>query len=135
VEERDDGTLVTFAGDEARPSICYGDRRRGGRRRRAGRPGAALGDGLVTLGAMGWGLVGSGSSPWCGWSAEAVNTTPPRWCWIRGAFGSGEHGSTAPLFHPLERLLQPGDLVLDLGSRGHPGHCCRATRRVRAVGV
>ena len=32
------------------------------------------------------------------------------------AFGSGEHGSTRVALSLLERLIQPGDLVLDLGS-------------------
>jgi ribosomal protein L11 methyltransferase len=32
------------------------------------------------------------------------------------AFGSGEHGSTRIALSLLERLVQPGDLVLDLGS-------------------
>ena len=117
VEERDDGTLVTFAEDE--------------------RTAEALVAALVAEGAA---PVETSRRP-----LEAVDWTT-RWrdglgprhfsrltvvpSWIElppgggptvvldpeSAFGSGEHGSTRAALTLLERHLRPGDRVLDLGS-------------------
>jgi ribosomal protein L11 methyltransferase len=117
VEERDDGTLVTFAEDER------------------------AADALVAA------LAAEGEAPvaTCRRLLEAVDWTT-RWrdglgarhfgrltvvpSWIEmpahdgpavvldpeSAFGSGEHGSTRAALTLLERHLRPGDRVLDLGS-------------------
>lgn len=118
VEERDDGTLVTFAADESaaealmvaienaggapvemarRPldSVDWSTRWRDGLRpRRFGR--------LIVVPS---------------WSDDAVRMDG---CSVvldpEMAFGSGEHGSTRAALTLLERWVRPGDRVLDLGS-------------------
>jgi ribosomal protein L11 methyltransferase len=117
VEERDDGTLVTFAEDER------------------------AADALVAA------LAAEGEAPVATsrWPLEPVDWTT-RWrdglgprhfgrltvapSWIElpaddgpavvldpeSAFGSGEHGSTRAALTLLERHLRPGDRVLDFGS-------------------
>jgi ribosomal protein L11 methyltransferase len=117
VEERDDGTLVGFAENEAEAgrltaavesqaggpvevsrrrleSVDWSTRWRDGLApRRVGR---------LTI-APSWLLAGGGDGP-------AVVVDPET------AFGSGEHGSTRGALALLERHLRPGDRVLDLGS-------------------
>lgn len=117
VEERDDGTLVTFAPDEAAADdlIAELDREVDGpaetsRRRiepvdwstrwRDGLGARSFGRLTVT---PSWSSVPNGAGP-------VVVLDPET------AFGSGEHGSTRVALALLERLVQPGDLVLDLGS-------------------
>jgi ribosomal protein L11 methyltransferase len=118
VEEQDDGTLVTFAEDEAAadtliaslagsPDPSATARRRaldvidwttrwrdGIEARRFGR--------LVV--APSW--VDAGAGP-----GDVVVVVDPEM-----AFGTGEHGSTRAALALLERHLRPGDTVLDLGS-------------------
>jgi ribosomal protein L11 methyltransferase len=118
VEERDDGTLVTFAEDEPtataliaalsaaegapvdaqwRPieSVDWSTRwREGLGARRFGR--------LIVM--PSWMSVEADGD------ATAVVLDP------ENAFGSGEHGSTRAALVLLERYLHPGDRVLDLGS-------------------
>jgi ribosomal protein L11 methyltransferase len=118
IEERDDGTLVTFAEDEAGartliqalaqsadPSATAGLRslemvdwstrwRDGLGPRRFGR--------LVV--AQSWSDAGAAAD-------EVVVTLDPEM-----AFGSGEHGSTRAALALLVRHLEPGQSVLDLGS-------------------
>ena len=121
VEERDDGTLVTFAEDEAGADAL------------AGALDAALAE------------AGGGPVESCRRPLEAVDWST-RWrdglgarrfgrltvvpSWVahdsaggpvvvldpESAFGSGEHGSTRAALTLLERHLRPGAHVLDLGS-------------------
>jgi ribosomal protein L11 methyltransferase len=118
VEERDDGTLVSFAPDEAsaealmaqlgrdvdaaaatsrRPleAVDWSTRWRDGlRARRFGR--------LTVL--PSW--LPQASSP----DPHTVVLDP------ESAFGSGEHGSTRVALTLLEHFIEPGDQVIDLGS-------------------
>jgi ribosomal protein L11 methyltransferase len=118
VEERDDGTLVTFAPDEAsaealiarlgrdvdaaaetrrRPleQVDWSTRWRDGlHARRFGR--------LTVL--PSWLPQASAPDP------HTVVIDP------ESAFGSGEHGSTRVALALLEQLIEPGDEVIDLGS-------------------
>ena len=118
VEERDDGTLVTFAPDEAAADELIAE---------IGR--AAEGDAAETtrrriepvdwtirwrdgLGARSFGRLTVAPS----WidplpTDDIVVVLDPE-----TAFGSGEHGSTRVALALLERRVKPGDTVLDLGS-------------------
>lgn len=117
VEERDDGTLVTFAEDE--------------------RAAEAL---VAALAAEGETPVATSRRPLepVDWTTRWRDGLGPRHfgrlivapSWIalppgggpvvvldpESAFGSGEHGSTRAALTLLERHLRPGDRVLDLGS-------------------
>jgi ribosomal protein L11 methyltransferase len=117
VEERDDGTLVTFAEDE--------------------RAADAL---VAALAAEGEAPVATSRRPLepVDWTMRWRDGLGPRHfgrltvvpSWIElpaddgpavvldpeSAFGSGEHGSTRAALTLLERHLRPGDRVLDLGS-------------------
>ena len=118
VEEREDGTLITFAPDEGSADAliaelgeavgepAYAERRRvesvdWSIRWREG------------LGARRFGRLMVVPS----WVAEPAG---PRSATVvldpETAFGSGEHGSTRAALSLLERLVRPGDRVLDLGS-------------------
>ena len=119
VEERDDGTLVTFAPDEARPSADRGARARGG-------PGAAE-TSRRRLESVDWAIRwrdGLGPRRFGRLTVIAVlGRRAPTDRRARSvvldpetAFGSGEHGSTRAALTLLERQLRPGDRVLDLGS-------------------
>jgi ribosomal protein L11 methyltransferase len=118
VEERNDGTLVTFAPDEAAADELIAD---------IGR--AAEGNAAETtrrridpvdwtirwrdgLGARSFGRLTVAPS----WidplpTNDIVVVLDPE-----TAFGSGEHGSTRVALALLERRVKPGDTVLDLGS-------------------
>jgi ribosomal protein L11 methyltransferase len=117
VEERDDGTLVTFAPDEA-----AADRLITELGREAGGPAETS---RRRIAPVDW------STRWReGLGARRFGrlTVTPSWAPLPGetgalvvldpetAFGSGEHGSTRIALALLERLVRPGDLVLDLGS-------------------
>ena len=117
VEERDDGTLVTFAPDEA-----AADRLVAELDREAGAPAHTS---RRRIDPVDW------STRWRdGLGARSIGrlTVAPSWAARPGgtaalvvldpetAFGSGEHGSTRVALALLERLVRPGDLVLDLGS-------------------
>ena len=117
VEERDDGTLVTFAEDE--------------------RAADAL---VAALAAEGEAPVATSRRPlepvdWTTRWRDGLGprhfgrlTVVPSWVDLptddgpavvldpESAFGSGEHGSTRAALTLLERHLRPGDRVLDLGS-------------------
>jgi ribosomal protein L11 methyltransferase len=117
VEERDDGTLVTFAEDE--------------------RAADAL---VAALAAEGESPVATSRRPLepVDWTTRWRDGLGPRHfgrltvvpSWMEpppgngptvvldpeSAFGSGEHGSTRAALTLLERYLRPGDRVLDLGS-------------------
>jgi ribosomal protein L11 methyltransferase len=118
VEEREDGTLVTFAEDEAAAEALIAAL-------------ASAGSGPVEtarrpLAAVDW------STRWReGLGARQFGrlTVVPSWLARRPsgrapvvvldpetAFGSGEHGSTRAALVLLERHLRPADRVLDLGS-------------------
>jgi ribosomal protein L11 methyltransferase len=118
VEEREDGTLVTFAPDEGSADALIaelGDA--------AGEPAFAERRQVETvdwsirwregLGARRFGRLMVVPS----WVAEPAG---PRSATVvldpETAFGSGEHGSTRAALTLLERLVRPGDRVLDLGS-------------------
>jgi ribosomal protein L11 methyltransferase len=117
VEERDDGTLVTFAEDEHAANAL-----------------------VAALAAEGEVPVATSRRPLepVDWTTRWRDGLGPRHfgrllvvpSWIdlppgngpavvldpEGAFGSGEHGSTRAALTLLERHLRPGDRVLDLGS-------------------
>jgi ribosomal protein L11 methyltransferase len=118
VEERDDGTLVTFAPDEASAEALVAQ---------LGRevdPSAEIQRRLLDsidwstrwrdgLGPRRFGRLTVVPS----WVPEAAH--PDRYTVVldpESAFGSGEHGSTRAALTLLEELVQPGQLVLDLGS-------------------
>jgi len=140
VEERDDGTLVTFAADEAGADellaaleeelapdgVAYtAERRRLDEVDWSTRWREGLGPrqfGRLTV-APSW-TAGAAAGP-------VVVLLDPE-----NAFGSGEHGSTRAALTLLEALLRPGDRVLDLGSGS--GILAIAAARLgaaRAVGV
>jgi ribosomal protein L11 methyltransferase len=116
VEERDDGTLVTFAPDEAEAERLITELGR-----EAGAPAETS---RRRIEPVDW------STRWRdGLGARSFGrlTVAPSWAPpVRGgpvvvldpesAFGSGEHGSTRVALALLERLVRPGDYVLDLGS-------------------
>lgn len=118
VEERDDGTLVTFAPDEAAAAALVTQL---GEEADA----TALTERRM-LDAVDW------STGWrhgLGSRRFGRLTVVPSWLPEAGsadahtvvldpesAFGSGEHGSTRAALALLERLLRPGQRVLDLGS-------------------
>ncbi len=118
VEERDDGTLVTFAPDEASAEALVAQ---------LGRevdPSAETQRRLLErvdwstrwrdgLGPRRFGRLTVVPS----WVPEAAH--PDQHTVVldpESAFGSGEHGSTRAALTLLEQLLQPGQVVLDLGS-------------------
>jgi ribosomal protein L11 methyltransferase len=117
VEERDDGTLVTFAPDEAAADLLIAELAR-----TAGTPAETTRRRVEPVDWSTRWRDGLGSR-----SFGRLTVTPT---WTAGpaaagavvvldpetAFGSGEHGSTRVALALLERLVRPGDLVLDLGS-------------------
>jgi ribosomal protein L11 methyltransferase len=118
VEERDDGTLVTFAPDEASAAALVTQLERevdpaAETRRRLIEPVDWSIRWRRGLGARRFGRLTVVPS----WLPEAASSDPltvvldPE-----TAFGSGEHGSTRVALTLLEKLLEPGDRVLDLGS-------------------
>jgi ribosomal protein L11 methyltransferase len=118
VEERDDGTLVTFAPDEGSADALIAELGEA-----AGEPAVAERRRLETvdwstrwrdgLGARRFGRLVVVPS----WVAEPTDLPMPTVVLDpETAFGSGEHGSTRAALALLERLLRPGDRVLDLGS-------------------
>jgi ribosomal protein L11 methyltransferase len=117
VEERDDGTVVSFAEDEAGAERLIAE---------VTREVAGVQATRRPLEAVDW------TTKWRDGMAPRrfgrLLVTPS---WIEGAdaadpltvvldpetaFGSGEHGSTRAALTLVERHLRPGDLVLDLGS-------------------
>lgn len=118
VEERDDGTLVTFAPDEAAADAlvaqlgCEVDATAETKRRLL-EPvdwSTRWRDGLVPRHFGRLTVVPS-------WLPEAAAPDPHTVVLDpETAFGSGEHGSTRAALILLEQLLRPGQLVLDLGS-------------------
>jgi len=117
VEERDDGTLVTFAPDEA-----AADRLIAELGREAGAPAETSRRRIEPvdwstrwrdgLGSRSFGRLTVAPS----WAPPADSAGPVVVLDPETAFGSGEHGSTRVALALLERLVRPGDLVLDLGS-------------------
>jgi ribosomal protein L11 methyltransferase len=118
VEERDDGTLVTFAADEgAAEALMEAIESSGGPPVETARRPLDSVDWSTRwregLGPRRLGRVTVVPS----WSAEAEQIGPgsivldPEM-----AFGSGEHGSTRAALILLDRWLKEGDRVLDLGS-------------------
>ena len=118
VEERDDGTLVTFAPDEGSADALIAELGEA-----AGAPAVAERRRLETvdwstrwregLGARRFGRLVVVPS----WVADPTDPhTPTVVLDPETAFGSGEHGSTRAALALLERLVRPGDRVLDLGS-------------------
>jgi ribosomal protein L11 methyltransferase len=117
VEERDDGTLVTCAPDEAAADELVAELGR--------ENGAPMETSRRRLESVDW------STGWReGLGARSFGrlTVTPSWVPApeasgpvvvldpETAFGSGEHGSTRIALALLERLVRPGDIVLDLGS-------------------
>lgn len=118
VEERADGTLVTFAPDEASADALVAELGRevdGAARteRRALQPIDWSTQWREGLGARRFGRLTVVPS----WQPEAA--VPDAHTIVldpETAFGSGEHGSTRAALTLLEQLLVPDQLVLDLGS-------------------
>jgi ribosomal protein L11 methyltransferase len=118
VEERDDGTLVTFAEDEPAATALIAAL--------SVAEGAPVDAEWRPLESVDWSIrwrEGLGSRRF------GRLTVRPSWIAEEGdpddtaivldpenAFGSGEHGSTRAALVLLERHLRPGDRVLDLGS-------------------
>jgi ribosomal protein L11 methyltransferase len=118
VEERDDGTLVTFAPDEAEADrlIAELEREATAPAQTSRRP-IESGDWSTRwregLGARSFGrltVMPSWAPPPPSGAGPVVVLDPET------AFGSGEHGSTRVALMLLERLVRDGDYVLDLGS-------------------
>ena len=138
VEERDDGTLVSFAPDEASADALVAQLGRevdptAETRRRLLEPvdwSTRWRDGL---GPRRFGRLTVVPS----WLPEAAH--PDRYTVVldpESAFGSGEHGSTRAALTLLEQLLQPCQLVLDLGSgSGILAIAALKLGAVRAIGI
>jgi ribosomal protein L11 methyltransferase len=119
VEERDDGTLVTFAADEHAADELMEEIRLAAegfspetscRRIQPVDWATRWRDGL---GSRSFGRLKVAPS----WAVDPVDSDGPIVVLDpETAFGSGEHGSTRVALSLLERLVRPGDLVLDLGS-------------------
>lgn len=118
VEERDDGTLVTFAPDEASAEALVAQLGRevdpsAETERRLLEPVDWSTRWREGLGPRRFGRLTVVPS----WLPEAAH--PGQHTVVldpESAFGSGEHGSTRAALTLLEQLLQPGQMVLDLGS-------------------
>lgn len=118
VEQRDDGSLITFAEDEARADALIAGL--------AASPDPAATGERRALEPVDW------STHWRdGLGLRRLGRLLVRPSWIAPAlepgevevvldpemaFGSGEHGSTRAALAMLVRLVRPGDRVLDLGS-------------------
>lgn len=117
VEERDDGTLVTFAPDEEAADLLIAELGRGSgapaeTRRRKVEPvdwSTRWRDGL---GSRSFGRLTVTPS----WTTAPAAEGPVVVLDPESAFGSGEHGSTRVALALLERRVRAGDAVLDLGS-------------------
>jgi len=119
VEERDDGTLVTFAPDEraADELIAEIERAADGFAPETSRRRVEPVDWATRwrdgLGARSFGRLTVAPS----WTEDSAGATDPIIVLDpETAFGSGEHGSTRVALSLLERLVRPGHLVIDLGS-------------------
>ena len=119
VEQRDDGTLVTFAPDEhaADELIAEIGHAAGGFAPEASRRKIEPVDWSTRwregLGSRSFGRLTVAPS----WAPAPVDSRRPIVVLDpETAFGSGEHGSTRVALSLLERLVRPGDFVLDLGS-------------------
>jgi ribosomal protein L11 methyltransferase len=118
VEERDDGTIVTFASDEASADALMADIGAVD-----GAPGATS---RRRLDEVDWSVrwrEGLGArrigrlTVIPSWLPEAASPGPATVVLDpETAFGSGEHGSTRAALVLLDRLIRIGDRVLDLGS-------------------
>jgi ribosomal protein L11 methyltransferase len=138
VEERDDGTLVTFAEDEPAAAALIAAL--------AAAEGAPVDAEPRPLEPVDWSTrwrEGLGSRRFGrltvmpSWIAEAGH--PDGMAVVldpENAFGSGEHGSTRAALVLLERHLRPGDRVLDLGSgSGILAIAAAKLGAARAVGI
>ncbi|HET9275239.1 MAG TPA: 50S ribosomal protein L11 methyltransferase [Gemmatimonadales bacterium] len=117
VEERDDGTLVAFAPDEAEADRLIAELRRetgvpAETSRRRIDPVDWSTRWREGLGARSFGRLTVSPT----WAPSPDTTGPVVVLDPETAFGSGEHGSTRVALALLERLVRPGDYVLDLGS-------------------
>jgi ribosomal protein L11 methyltransferase len=117
VEERNDGTLVTFAPDEAAADRLVAELvREAGAPTQSSRRRVEPVDWATRwrdgLGARSFGRLTVTPS----WAPAAAEGGPVVVLDPENAFGSGEHGSTRVALALLERRIRPGDLVLDLGS-------------------
>ncbi|HEU4525542.1 MAG TPA: 50S ribosomal protein L11 methyltransferase [Gemmatimonadales bacterium] len=117
VEERDDGTLVTFAPDEAAAERLIAELgRESGAPAETSRRRIEPVDWSTRwrdgLGARSFGRLTVTPS----WVPQALTGGPVVVLDPETAFGSGEHASTRVALALMERLVRPGDYVLDLGS-------------------
>ena len=118
VEERGDGTLVAFAPDERTADELIAEIGRAAEgfipeaSRRRIEPVDWTTRWREGLGSRRLGRLTVAPS----WTEPGAEDGPIVVLDPETAFGSGEHGSTRVALSLLERLVQPGDLVLDLGS-------------------
>jgi ribosomal protein L11 methyltransferase len=117
VEERDDGTLVTFAPDEAEADRLIAELGREtaaptAASRRPIEPADWSTSWREGLGARSFGRLTVTPT----WAPPPSAVGPVVMLDPETAFGSGEHGSTRVALTMLERYVRPGDSVLDLGS-------------------
>jgi ribosomal protein L11 methyltransferase len=118
VEERDDGTLVTFAPDELTAVELIAELG-------VAADGSTLETSRRPIEPVDWSIrwrdgLGSRSfgrlTVMPSWASPAEPDGPIVMLDPETAFGSGEHGSTRIALALLERWIRPDDLVLDLGS-------------------
>jgi ribosomal protein L11 methyltransferase len=137
VEERDDGTIITFASDDASADELVAEISRQDSHASVTRRVLDESDWSIRwregLGPRRFGRLTVVPS-WISHqpvSGEITVVLDPE-----TAFGSGEHGSTRAALHLLERQLRPADLVLDLGSGSGilAIAACRLGAR-RAIGI
>ena len=137
VEERDDGTLVTFAEDErAADALVAALAVESGAPVEASRRALEPVDWTTRwrdgLGARRFGRLTVAPS----WLDNAVGDDTTVVLDPETAFGSGEHGSTRAALTLLERHLRAGDRVLDLGSgSGILAIAAVKLGAVRAIGI
>jgi ribosomal protein L11 methyltransferase len=114
IEERDDGTLVTFATDEKAAEALVAALSLEHHAHASRRPVAPVDwsvrwrDGIAP---RRFGRL-TVTPSWIPASADGIQVVLDP----ESAFGSGEHGSTRAALTLLERHLRPGDRVIDLGS-------------------
>jgi ribosomal protein L11 methyltransferase len=117
VEERDDGTLVTFAPDEAEADrvIAELERETAAPAETSRRPIEPVDWSTLWregIAARSFGRLTVTPS----WAPPPSAVGPVVVLDPETAFGSGEHGSTRVALALLERFVRPGDHILDLGS-------------------
>ncbi len=137
VEERDDGTLVTFAPDEpAAEALVAAVALQADGATAARRPLAPVDWSTQWRHGLGVRRIGRLTVAPSWLAAEAAASGVAVVLDPETAFGSGEHGSTRAALTLLERHLRPDDRVLDLGSgSGILAIAAAKLGAARAVGI